>query len=630
MENNQTTRQIKKLLVANRGEIAVRIFKTCRKLGIKTVAIASAADRYALHTRGADQSYILAESEASKTYLDIAKVIEILQRSGADAVHPGYGFLSENSKFAAAVEAAGAIFLGPTAAQMTQLGDKEQAKIRAQALNIPVLESERIENFALPTLVFPLMIKARAGGGGRGMRIVNESSEFSAAVQSASREALAFFNDGTLFVERFIARARHVEVQLFGDGSGAVSVIGDRDCTVQRRHQKVLEEAPALELSAELRANMHRDAQNLLASVAYRGAATAEFLVCGAEYFFLEVNTRLQVEHPVTEAVTGLDLVLLQIKIGEGAKLAQLLPQEIQSFGHAIELRICAEKPAQNFTPATGKIAWVRKFESNNARFDCGFGELDTVSHFYDSLIGKIIVHAPTRAAALAKCEQILATAIVLGIDTNQRFLNEIITHPDFIAGTHFTRWVETIAISADPSFALAIKKLQLNQTLNAALNPNALTRIGFSNPQIVLQELSSQESGKITGSVPETIRTAGGDFIFYDGKGFQVIVTTPELRGSGKSSSLAGSLAGSSLQGGPAVLSSVIAPLPGKILEILTVAGRPVKAGEVLMTFESMKMEHSIKAHISGELLRMCVAPLQVVEAGAVVAEIKPLVNNN
>lgn len=599
-------KSIRKLMVANRGEIAVRIFRTCRRLGIKTVAVYSEADKRSLHVRCADEAVCVGGSEPQQSYLSISKLVAAIASTGTDAVHPGYGFLAENSEFSRAVEESGALFLGPTAAQMNALGDKEQAKVAARNLAIPVLESERVTN-ALPNMPCPLVIKARAGGGGRGMRIVRSEAEFAPAVQSASREALAFFGDGTLFVERFIERARHVEVQLLGDGTGDVRAIGDRDCTVQRKHQKVLEEAPAFGLSAELRKKLHSDSERLLSSVKYRGAGTAEFLVCGEQYFFLEVNTRLQVEHPVTEAVTGLDLVELQIRIANGERLTDLLPGSIPLDGSAIELRLCAERPAENFAPATGTIAAV--FAPRDVRFDCGFEALDSVSHYYDSLLGKIIVKGDTRAEAIRNAIAVIHQPIVLGVDTNQAFLTQILTHPEYIEAQHFTRWVDSFTRPSEPSFESAVLACSPSPAVEA-------NRVGFAERRIYLESVkndgSSPERVEVIGAPPSLIQTGRGMFLFYEGKGYPVTVSYPALR--------------SRDSGGQKNHSSgtVHSPLPGKILDLKVNPGSSVAKGEVLMVLESMKMEHPIKAPISGILKRMCVASQQVVEAGTIVAEVE------
>lgn len=603
--------KITKLLVANRGEIAVRIFKTCKRLGIKTVAIFSEADKRALHTRSADEAVCVGPSEASASYLNVANVIEAIKNSGADAVHPGYGFLSENGAFSKAVADAGAVFLGPTLEQMEALGDKEQAKEKANGLKIPVLESQRVKSDKLPSLALPLMIKARAGGGGRGMRIVRTVEEFSAAVQSASREALSFFNDGTLFVERFIERARHVEVQLIGDGTGHVIAVGDRDCTVQRKHQKVLEEAPAFGLSVSLREKIHSDSERLLSSVSYRGAGTAEFLICGEEYFFLEVNTRLQVEHPVTEAVTGLDLVELQIKIGEGELIKKLLPTGVKTTGSAIELRLCAEKPHENFTPATGTIAEL--FSPINARFDCGFTALDTVSHYYDSLLGKIIVSGSSRAEAIEQAIKVLQSPIVLGVETNQRFLWQLLSHRDFASEIHFTRWIDTLKLPSPPSFASAVAAVSNPLDLKSS----SLQRTGFPATESILRTTPSAGFAGaevlLTGPLPPLFKTGRGSFLFFEGCSFAVSVSYPQLRLNTDSVRNPASGAGG----------LVVSPLPGKILEIKTSLGATVLAGEVLFILESMKMEHPIKSPFSGVVKRMCVASQQVVEAGMLIAEV-------
>jgi acetyl/propionyl-CoA carboxylase alpha subunit len=608
------TRKISKLLVANRGEIAARIFRTAKRLGINTVAVYSDADRYALHTRSADESIRIGAAEASASYLKVDSLVAAITASGATAVHPGYGFLSENGEFSEAVEGCGALFLGPTRVQMEALGDKEKAKELARSLKVPVLESEPVKPDTQPKLPFPLIIKARAGGGGRGMRIVRSAGEFSAAAASASREALSFFNDGAIFVERFIERARHVEVQLLGDGTGDVVAVGDRDCSVQRRHQKVLEEAPAFGLSEELRSKIHADAVKLLQSVGYRGAGTAEFLVCGEEYFFLEVNTRLQVEHPVTEAVTGLDLVELQIRIGEGERLKTLLPTTPRPCGAGIELRLCAENPHLGFAPATGTIAAVRS--PDGVRLDVGFAALDTVSHHYDSLLGKIIVTGTSREAAIAAALRALAKPIVLGVDTNQQFLSAILSHSDFRAGEHFTRWLEQIPIPSPPPFKEAVYGAREDSAASSSVS--CRLRDGLATSRRLAVELMDLNLREVTDTVeldgpPPPLELTGRDaFLVYRGWSYPVALRTPKLK---QPKDAAGSASGKS--------GTILAPLPGKILDLKKGVGERVAAGETLVVLESMKMEHPVKSKVSGVLQKMCVASQQVVEAGSVLAEI-------
>jgi acetyl/propionyl-CoA carboxylase alpha subunit len=418
-------REIRKLLVANRGEIAVRVFRTCRELGIETVAVATADDAAALHTRSADETVPVVDYLYSEEHIRAAK------GSGADAIHPGYGFLAESPAFAAATEAAGLIWVGPPAEAMEVGGDKPESKRVAREAGVPTIDDGTPE-----TLGFPLLIKAAAGGGGRGMRIVRSARELDDALEAARREAQGAFGDDSVFCERYIEQARHVEIQLLADTHGTVLALGERECSIQRRHQKVLEESPSPGLDDELRAALSDAAVRFAKAIGYCGAGTAEFLVAGREFWFLELNARIQVEHPVTEAVTGRDLVADQIRIAEGRPLEE---RAATPNGHAVEVRLYAEDP-RTFLPQTGRIERLRL--PDGVRVDSGVEEGDDVGPRYDSLIAKLIAHAETRDEAIAKLRAALAETDVRGVTTNLPFLRWLIAHPALRAGKTSTSFL--------------------------------------------------------------------------------------------------------------------------------------------------------------------------------------------
>jgi acetyl/propionyl-CoA carboxylase alpha subunit len=417
---------IQKLLVANRGEIAVRIFRTCHELGIAAVAVAAPGDEASLHARSAG------ETVAIESYLDADEHVRAAQATGADAIHPGYGFLSESPDFAAAVEAAGLIWIGPPVAALRSGGDKLESKRLAEAAGVPVVPTGEPAE-----LGYPLLVKAAAGGGGRGMRVVRRPEELDEALEAARREAQAAFGDDTVFCERYVERPRHVEIQLLADTHGTVVSLGERECSIQRRHQKVLEESPSPGLDDGLRARLAEAAVEFARAIGYVGAGTAEFMVSGAEFFFLELNARIQVEHPVTEAVTGIDLVAEQLRIADGARIE---PSTTVLQGHAVEVRLYAEDP-RSFLPQAGRIERLRL--PAGIRVDFGVAEGDEVGTRYDPLLAKLIAHAPTRAGALDRLAAALAETQVVGVTTNLPFLRWLVAHPAVRAGETTTAFLE-------------------------------------------------------------------------------------------------------------------------------------------------------------------------------------------
>lgn len=441
---------IAKLLVANRGEIAVRVFRAAREMGIRTVAVFSEADRHALHVALADEAVCLGDPEPTASYLDIDKVIRAAKATGADAIHPGYGFLSERAKFAEACSQNGIVFVGPSADAMRKLGAKIDAKQLAVAAAVPVTPgffeagatAERLFEEA-KRIGFPVMLKASAGGGGRGMRVVRDPDQFLSEAAIASDEALKGFGDGAMMVEKLIERPRHIEAQVLADTHGQVAVLFERECSLQRRHQKLVEEAPSPIVQAHpgLWEQMRNSVLALVKLANYTGAGTVEFMVdeASGQFYFLEVNARLQVEHPVTECVTGVDLVKQQLRIASGLPLE--VPEEVLEgqrraiHGHAIEVRLVAEDPAKGFLPSIGKIQVWAEPKAPGIRVDTGFGPGGEVSRYYDSLVAKVIAHAPTRSEAIDKLRHALLDFHVLGIRTNLSYLLDVLNHPDFRAG---------------------------------------------------------------------------------------------------------------------------------------------------------------------------------------------------
>lgn len=448
----------KKVLIANRGEIAVRLVRACRELGVRSVAVYSDADAQAQHVRLADEAVRLGPAAPAESYLYAEAVIAAARAAGAEAVHPGYGFLSENADFADRVRAAGLVFVGPPGAAIRAMGSKTDARARMQAAGVPVVPGFQLEQGAAAAgregeflaaaerIGYPVLVKAAGGGGGRGMRVVEAAADLPEALASAQREALGAFGDGRVFLEKYLAAAKHIEFQVLGDAHGQVVHLFERECSIQRRHQKLIEESPAPLLAAhpDLRARMAAAAVAAAQAVGYQNAGTIEFIVDPAThaFYFLEMNTRLQVEHPVTEAVTGLDLVHLQFRIAAGEPLP-FTQDQVTTRGHALECRVIAEDPAQGFLPSSGPVLAAHEPRGPGVRVDAGFGTGDVITPHYDSLLAKVITHAPTREAAIARMQAALSAYTVLGVHTNLAFLRAVLAHPVFTAGAATTRFVQ-------------------------------------------------------------------------------------------------------------------------------------------------------------------------------------------
>jgi len=441
----------KKILIANRGEIAIRILRACKELGIKTVAVYSDADKHALHIQHADEAIHIGDSSPKESYLDMDKIIDAAKQTNADAVHPGYGFLSENASFAGKVASAQLTFIGPSADSIRAMGDKAESKMAMKKAGVPTvpgvegLEYKSDFKKAAQEIGFPVLVKAAAGGGGKGMRVVNDESELDESIEGARREALNAFGDERLLIEKYLPAAHHIEFQVFGDQHGHLVHLFERECSVQRRHQKIIEETPSPLLTPELRAQMGEAAVKAAQAVGYYNAGTVEFIFDPllSSYYFLEMNTRLQVEHPITELTTGLDLVQWQIRVAAGEHFPYSQEQLTQR-GHAIECRVYAEDPANGFLPSTGKLLQYIEPRGPGIRVDSGFVTGDEVTHFYDPLLAKLIVHAEDRETAIQRMQAALREFVVHGVVTNIDFLQDVLSHPDFANGEVTTRWVET------------------------------------------------------------------------------------------------------------------------------------------------------------------------------------------
>jgi 3-methylcrotonyl-CoA carboxylase alpha subunit len=622
---------ITKLLVANRGEIAVRIFRTCRRLGIETVAVYSDADRAAKHVREADEAVHIGAAPATESYLRTEAILAAAKQTGANAIHPGYGFLSENAAFAEAVIAAGLIWVGPPPAAIRAMGPKDEAKRIAEEAGVPVLPGYRGEAQDARTLMkeaerigYPLLIKAVAGGGGRGIRQVSRAADLEAELISAVREAEASFGDGRVMLEKLVERPRHIEVQVFGDQHGNAVHLFERDCSLQRRRQKVIEEAPAPGMPADVRAAMTDAAVKLAKAVGYQGAGTVEFIVDGSRplakdtFWFLEMNTRLQVEHPVTEMITGQDLVEWQLIVASGGKIP-LKQKDIKLSGHAFEARICAEDPADNFRPGAGLILEFGLLEEPDGewvRWDTGFETGDRVPSNYDSMIAKLIVYGETREAALRTLTDTLAHTQLCGVPSNAGFLRRCAQSAEFTAGTHHVNWIgehiDTLAAVPEVhrrACLRAVATLLLEDeddntpwAINDGFRLNAPPRrrvLLAADGEAALIDADAPDADEapfplITDLSPRRFAvTSGGDTF---------LVTIPEFSADAEAA-----------LGGNAVK----APMPGKVLSVLAQPGAQVARGDVLAVLEAMKMEHALAAPRDGIIQAVHAAAGQQVAEG-------------
>ncbi|MFR9777429.1 biotin carboxylase N-terminal domain-containing protein [Micromonospora sp. MS34] len=650
---------INRLLVANRGEIARRVFATCRALGVETVAVHSDADADAPFVAEADRAVRLPGHTPAETYLRIDLILDAARKAGADAVHPGYGFLAENAEFAGAVTDAGLIWVGPPAKAIAAMGDKMAAKALLADAGVPMLSTW---TDADQVTGFPVLVKAAAGGGGRGMRVVREAAGLAEAVASARREAAAAFGDGTVFIERYVEGGRHVEVQIFGDSHGTVLALGERDCSIQRRHQKIVEEAPAV-LARELRDRLHAAAVAAGRAVEYVGAGTVEFLLGpDGEFFFLEMNTRLQVEHPVTEAVTGLDLVRLQLLVAEGEPLPLAATPPVD--GHAIEVRLCAEDPAEGFRPATGTLhrfaipGVVGEFDpTKGLRLDSGVTGGSTVSVHYDSMLAKLVAWAPTRAGAARALARALAGAELHGVATNRDLLVRILRSPEFAAVEIDTGFLDrhpevfTFLLPADqlPQVALAAALASAADRRAGARVLGGLpsgwrnvpafpqfTRYAGTDGEVEVRYRLDRAGGLAewstsTGVSPAvTLVEATPDRVTLDVDGLRRVFRVHRM---GSEFFVDGPDGAASLTELPRLplpttelaAGSLLAPLPGAVTRVHVEVGRRVAAGDLLLTLEAMKLEHPVLAPTDGVVAALPVPAGGQVDTGTVLAVVDP-----
>jgi 3-methylcrotonyl-CoA carboxylase alpha subunit len=658
-----------KILIANRGEIACRIARSCQRLGVAVSGVHSIADAGALHVRTIGESIEIGGAAASESYLRKEAVIDAAKATGAEAIHPGFGFLAEDAAFARAVEVAGLVFIGPTPETIERLGDKASAKQEAIAAGVPTVPGSKVpsENAAeieriVRELGLPVMLKAAAGGGGKGMRAVSSFDGLTDEIESAKREAKNAFGYAGLIVEKLVERGRHIEVQIAGDGNGHVVHMFERECSLQRRHQKLIEEAPAANLSDALRGRILADAVRLGERLRYRGVGTVEFIVSGSNYYFLEVNPRLQVEHPVTEMITGIDIIetMLRIAAGEGLRFTQ---GDITTNGHAVEARICAEDPDDNFMPSTGRLPYV-SFPAADVRVETGIESGSEVTPYYDSMLAKLIAHADTRDEALDKLSRALDGTSIFGIVTNQDFLKRLIALPATRNATFHTRLIDeglgelveksasvdarVLAFGAyywmmqqrppaspDPwrsreitgwrmeagdTGLSPIPILHLESAGDSAeirfgsLRPDGSMLIGINDEQIPVKLVALQQGHftAIAGSHIETVRIQQDDqtIFLHDRRRTHTLTAIPYLAYMSATAEVSGELR---------------APMTGLISKVNVAVGDPIKAGDIAVAMESMKMELRITSEMDGFVAAVHFQPGDTVERNAVVVVVEP-----
>jgi 3-methylcrotonyl-CoA carboxylase alpha subunit len=651
---------IRRLLIANRGEIVCRIARTARRLGVRSLAVYSDADRNAQHVRVADEAYRLGAAPAADSYLNIGKLIELARRVGADAIHPGYGFLSENAAFAQACADAGLIFVGPPAAAIRSMGSKSASKAAMAAVGVPVAPGYHGSDQAPQRLAeeaarvgFPLIIKASAGGGGKGMQVVNSAAEVAAAVESAQRLARTAFGDDRLLMERYFPKARHVEVQIFADSHGQTLSLFDRDCSVQRRHQKIIEEAPAPGLRDEVRAAMAQAAVKAAQAVNYVGAGTVEFLVDEAQdFYFMEMNTRLQVEHPVTELITGLDLVEWQLRVAQGERLP-LTQSEIERRGCAIEARLYAEDPAHDYLPSVGRIAHLRWAAAcPGLRQDTGVEAGDEVSTYYDPMLGKIIAWADSRSTAIELLRGALGEIEITGVQTNRALLASVLGDEEFRRAAVATDFLNVrrahlrfgVAEATDIDIVLAAVWRAARRTDANALwadtrgwrpAASSSTAWRFGSRSVTVDLVAPDRYLARTDAKEMTLRVVSRDAESLtaecDGEVWKVHVfeANPLLHlfRDGLHAALNMVDTDYALQAvDGAEQGSLLTPLPGTIVALHVAAGERVARGAPLVTVEAMKMEHTLTAPYDGVVSRVAFGLADRVQAGAILVELAPL----
>ncbi|MBA1228764.1 acetyl/propionyl/methylcrotonyl-CoA carboxylase subunit alpha [Pseudomonas viridiflava] len=648
--------ELNTLLVANRGEIACRIMRTAKKMGLTTVAVHSAIDRPARHSREADRCVDLGGSKAAESYLVIDKLIEAAKASGAQAIHPGYGFLSENAGFARAIEAAGLIFLGPPASAIDAMGSKSAAKTLMEDAGVPLVPgyhgaAQDVETFraAAERIGYPVLLKATAGGGGKGMKVVEQDSELAEALASAQREALSSFGDSRMLVEKYVLQPRHVEIQVFADQHDHCLYLNERDCSIQRRHQKVVEEAPAPGLSPALRRAMGEAAVKAAQAIGYVGAGTVEFLLdARGEFFFMEMNTRLQVEHPVTEYITGLDLVEWQIRVARGEPLP-ITQEQVPLIGHAIEVRLYAEDPANDFLPATGRLELYRESTAGHGRrVDSGVAEGDSISPFYDPMLGKLIAWGENREEARLRLLGMLDEFAVGGVKTNLAFLRRIIAHPAFAAAELDTGFIPRYQAQLLPepqpltddfwqaaaeAFRQSEPRRIREDDLHSPWSSNTGFRAGLpaeidlclkcngdgDGKRIRLRHDSASPFGWSADTLSiETdnvrrqhvaIRRGASLYLKWHGELYTITQPDPVTQ----------------VESSQHVHGGLVAPMNGSIVRVLVESGQQVETGTLLVVLEAMKMEHSVRAASAGVVTALHCREGDMVSEGAVLVTLDP-----
>ncbi|MGW3582295.1 acetyl-CoA carboxylase biotin carboxylase subunit [Streptomyces rubiginosohelvolus] len=637
------------VLVANRGEIAVRVIRTLREQGVRSVAVFSDADADARHVREADTAVRIGPPPAAESYLNVPALLEAARRTGAQAVHPGYGFLAENAEFAQACADAGLVFIGPPAAAIALMGDKIRAKETVAAYGVPVvpgssgsgLTDAQLEE-AAREIGTPVLLKPSAGGGGKGMRLVRDAAVLGEEIAAARREARASFGDDTLLVERWIDRPRHIEIQVLADAHGNVIHLGERECSLQRRHQKIIEEAPSVLLDEATRAAMGEAAVQAARSCGYVGAGTVEFIVPGndpSSYYFMEMNTRLQVEHPVTELITGLDLVEWQLRVASGEQLPYA-QEDITLTGWAIEARVCAEDPSRGFLPSGGTVLALREPQGGGVRTDSGLSEGVPVGSLYDPMLSKVIAYGPDRATAIRKLRAALADTVILGVPTNAGFLRRLLAHPDVVAGSLDTGLVEREAEGLVPdgvpdevyAAAAAVRLDALAPRPDAGgwtdpfSVPNGWRTGGVRAPLLFPLRVGGLEpvtygapAGATVTADRVTVELDGavghfhrsGDWLGRDGDAWHVQDHDPveaSLSGAGRSGA-----------------DTLAAPMPGTVTVVKVAVGDEVEAGQSLLVVEAMKMEHVISAPHAGTVTELDVTAGATVAMDQVLAVVVP-----
>ncbi|MBB3176992.1 acetyl/propionyl/methylcrotonyl-CoA carboxylase subunit alpha [Variovorax sp. Sphag1AA] len=655
----------KKILIANRGEIACRVAATARRMAVRTVAVYSDADAHANHVRACDESVHLGGSAPKESYLRWEKILEAAKATGAEAVHPGYGFLSENEEFAQACADAGLVFIGPPPSAIKAMGLKAESKQLMEKADVPLVpgyhgadQNPELLQREADRIGYPVLIKASAGGGGKGMRIVEKKGDFAAALASCQREAINSFGDDAVLIEKYVQRPRHIEIQVFGDTHGNYVYLFERDCSVQRRHQKVLEEAPAPGMTEAMRKQMGEAAVAAARAVNYVGAGTVEFIVeqrddGSMNFFFMEMNTRLQVEHPVTEAITGLDLVEWQLRVASGEPLP-LKQEQLQIHGHAIEARICAENPDNNFLPATGTLHVYRKpqataFQRSRVRIDDGVREGGVISPFYDSMIAKLIVHGATREEALARLDQALAQTHIVGVATNVQFLRGILRTESFSKAKLDTALIErerAVLFDQEPlglplAAAASIANTLLAEKATTSADPFS-RRDGWQSHGIATRPFEFEFRGETKAAELRYLHDGALALSVGDVAGPLEIGSFPtgelELMFNGRRHTLNvyedQSTAHVFTADGATKITAVdrlahagdthaeggrlTAPMPGKVVSFAVKAGDKVSRGQPLAVMEAMKMEHTIAAPADGTVEELLFAPGDQVTEGA------------